>query len=283
MLWKYALAGFAGAALLNAQNVGTSDPAVGILRPQVAAGIIPQASITQAQEAAADAQDAELLARMLGVGDLTEEQAVKLQEAAARRVDRATATLQKAQRLVDAGLIPAQSLKEPSQAQAWAQSDAETARARAALVREVGEMARVEALIIETPLVKPNESLNGDRPAMERFDGNGTFTRSEFNQIKLAFEKQFGKPLPVSADGSTAVHRALGFDHSNRVDVALVPDTPEGVWLRHYLELSAIPYYAFRTFIAGKATAAHIHIGLPSNHVSTGAGIMPPVQERPRS
>jgi hypothetical protein len=102
---------------------------------------------------------------------------------------------------------------------------------------------------------------------MERFDGNGTFTRSEFSQIKAAFEKQFGKPLPVSADGATAVHRALGFDHSNRVDVALVPDTAEGMWLRHYLEMSAIPYYAFRTFIPGKATAAHIHIGLPSAHI----------------
>lgn len=256
---------------------------MGILRPQVAAGIVPQSSLAQAQEAAADAQDAELLARMLGVSDLTEEQALKLQDAAARRVDRATATLQKAQRLVDAGLMPAQSLKEPAQAQAWAQGDAETARARAALVREVGDMARLEALIVDTPSVKPNESLNGVRPAMERFDGHGIFTRSEFNQIKLAYEKHFGKPLPVSADGSTAVHRALGFDHSNRVDVALVPDTPEGVWLRHYLELSAIPYYAFRTFIPGKATAAHIHIGLPSNHVSAGAAIMPPVPERPHS
>lgn len=283
MLWKCALVGLAGAILLTAQSVGTAEDAVGILRPQVAAGIVPQSSLAQAQEAAADAQDADLLARMLGVSDLTEEQALKLQDAAARRVDRATATLQKAQRLVDAGLMPAQSLKEPAQAQAWAQADAETARARAALVREVGDMARLEALIVETPSVKPNESLNGDRPAMERFDGHGTFTRSEFNQIKLAYERRFGKPLPVSADGSTAVHRALGFDHSNRVDVALVPDTPEGVWLRQYLELSSIPYYAFRTFIPGKATAAHIHIGLPSNHVSSGAGIMLRVPERPRS
>jgi len=55
------------------------------------------------------------------------------------------------------------------------------------------------------------------------------------------------------------------------VDVALLPDTTEGTWLRHYLEASSIPYYAFRSFVAGKATAAHIHIGPPSNRI-TAAG-----------
>jgi len=284
MLLKYAYVCLAGATLLNAQNGGNPDPALGILRPQVNAGIVPQSLLTQAQEAAADAQDADLLARMLGVSDLTEEQATKLQEAAARRVNRAKATLQRAQQMVEAGLAPARSLDEPSRALTWAQSDAETARSRGALVREVVEMARLEAMIPETPRAEtPQESANGERPAMERFDGNGIFTRGEFILIKLAFEKQFGKPLPVSADGNTAVHRALGFDHSNRVDVALMPDTPEGLWLRHYLESSAIPYYAFRTFIPGKATAAHIHIGPASSHISTGAGIMLPVLERPRS
>ena len=284
MLLKYALACLASGALLSAQNAGTSDPGVGILRPQVTAGIAPQSLLSQAQQAAADAQDADLLARMLGVSDLTEDQATKLLEAATRRVDRATATLQRAQRLVDAGLAPVRSLDEPLQSLTFAQSDAETARSRGALVREVAEMARLEAMIPEVPRAEtPEESANGNRPAMERFDGNGVFTRGEFILIKLAFEKQFGKPLPVSADGTTAVHRALGFDHSNRVDVALMPDTPEGVWLRHYLELSAIPYYAFRTFIPGKATAAHIHIGPASNHISTGAGIILPAQEHPRS
>jgi hypothetical protein len=57
------------------------------------------------------------------------------------------------------------------------------------------------------------------------------------------------------------VHRALGFDHTGRIDVALMPDSTEGVWLRRYLESKSIPYYAFRAAIAGKATAAHIHIG----------------------
>jgi hypothetical protein len=187
---------------------------------------------------------------MLGTSDLTEEQAQQLEEAAARRVDRATKALQKTQELVQAGLMPAQALKDPSQAQAWAKSDADIARSRAELVHAVTEMAHAEESMAEAAKEKDLEQT--DRPAMERFDGNGIFTRAEFDRIKAAFENQFGKPLPVSADGNTAVHKAMGFDHSNRVDVALVPDTPEGVWLRHYLELSAIPYYAFRTFIPGR-------------------------------
>jgi hypothetical protein len=93
------------------------------------------------------------------------------------------------------------------------------------------------------------------------------FTHNDFEHVKQAFEHQFHTALPVSADGETAVHAALGFDHRNRVDVALLPDAPEGVWLRHYLEASAIPYYAFRSSVPGKATGAHIHIGPPSGRL----------------
>ncbi len=57
------------------------------------------------------------------------------------------------------------------------------------------------------------------------------------------------------------MHRALGFDHRGRVDVAVVPSAPEGIWLRQYLQSRKIPYYAFSRAIPGKATAAHIHIG----------------------
>src|SRR6266496_4668038 len=112
MLLKYAYLCLTGAILLNAQNTGNPDAAASILQSQVTAAIAPQTLLSQAKEAAADAQDADLLSRMLGVTDITEEQAIKLQEAATRRVDRAKATLQRAQRLVDAGLAPAQSLQE---------------------------------------------------------------------------------------------------------------------------------------------------------------------------
>ena len=76
--------------------------------------------------------------------------------------------------------------------------------------------------------------------------------------------------MPISALGQTAVHRALGFDHRDRIDVALNPDQPEGIWLRQYLESNRIPFFAFRTSVRGKSTAPHIHIGPISGHLAKG-------------
>jgi hypothetical protein len=104
----------------------------------------------------------------------------------------------------------------------------------------------------------------------ERFDANGSFTQATLHRVKAAFEARFGKPLPVSAMGETAVHRALGFDHRGRVDVALQPDQPEGVWLRQYLTANGIPFFAFRQAVAGKATGAHIHMGPMSSRLAAG-------------
>ena len=63
------------------------------------------------------------------------------------------------------------------------------------------------------------------------------------------------------------MHRALGFDHRGRVDVAVVPDAPQGRWLKRYLEARHIPYFAFRAAVPGQATGAHIHIGPASTRL----------------
>jgi hypothetical protein len=99
---------------------------------------------------------------------------------------------------------------------------------------------------------------------VQRFDGDGVFHDGHFRAAARAFEREFGKDLPVSARGDTALHRALGYDHRGRIDVAVNPETREGRWLREYLESSRVPFYAFRGFVPGKATAAHFHIGPPS-------------------
>ena len=65
------------------------------------------------------------------------------------------------------------------------------------------------------------------------------------------------------------MHRALGFDHTGRIDVALSPDSVEGKWLRTYLEARDIAYYAFRVAIAGRATGAHIHVGPGSTRLQS--------------
>jgi hypothetical protein len=104
-----------------------------------------------------------------------------------------------------------------------------------------------------------------------RYDGNGTFTRADFNKISTAYLSRFGRMIPVSADGQTAVHTALGFNHAGRIDVALNPDQAEGLWLLGYLQKNHIPYYAFRGAVAHKATGAHIHLGPGSTRLTAAS------------
>jgi HAMP domain-containing protein len=234
------------------------------LRKQVDAGVAPRVKLEQAEEALSDAQDAELLSRTLYGKDLTEEQSAEMEAAALRRLERRQAALEKLQVLVDAGALSLRSLESAQEEVSWARKEHELVATRAGLIREIAEMARVEQQALEA---QENLEKAPGGPVMERFDGDGSFTRDDFKRVLLAFEKQFGKPLPISAQGETAVHRALGFDHRDRVDVAIFPDTAEGLWLRRYLESNDKPYYAFRSSVPGKATGAHIHMGPPSNRL----------------
>jgi hypothetical protein len=233
---------------------------------QVAAGLAPRSHVDQAKDALAAARDAELLSAPVSLEELTEDKAAQLEQAALRQLDRAKARVDQAQTMVDAGLQPKRSLEAPAEDLAFAQNTYDLTLSRTELIQQVAEMARIEEQI-PARQGDAGEVLESAPPMMEKFDGRGSFTPADLYRVKNAFEQQFHKALPVSADGETAVHRAMGFDHRDRVDVALVPDTTEGIWLRHYLEASAIPYYAFRSFVAGKATAAHIHIGPASNRI----------------
>ena len=98
----------------------------------------------------------------------------------------------------------------------------------------------------------------------ERYDGNGSFTPLHLRAIEIGYAKRFRKIMPISAKGDTEMHRTMGYDHRGRVDVAVLPDSEEGAWLRRQLEMMRIPYIAFRTFVPGQATGAHVHIGPPS-------------------
>lgn len=134
----------------------------------------------------------------------------------------------------------------------------ETARlviSRATLVNEIVRAARADQAA--------KTAWNRAR-TMEKFGGNGRFNSTDLAMVERAFTRKFGRTLPISADGDTSLHRALGLDHSGRVDVAVSPDQAEGIWLRKYLESLRIPYYAFRKAVVGSATAPHIHIGPPS-------------------
>jgi hypothetical protein len=269
MRWKLPPLFLAGLLVVSGQTPGDRElmrtqTHIEELRKQVEAGVQPPVKLQQAEESLADARDAELLSRTLYGRDLTEEQSAEMEAAALRRLDRRKASLEKLRHLVEVGAVAPNSLDNLAQEVNWAQKEYDLVVERSQLVHEMAEQARVEQQVLEAG---ESSKPSSPSPVMEHFAGDGVFTKDDFKRVVLAYERHFKKPLPISAQGETAVHRALGFDHRDRVDVALYPDTSEGEWLRSYLEKSDIPYYAFRNFVPGKATGAHIHIGPPSNRI----------------
>lgn len=229
------------------------------LRQQVQAGLQPASKLGEAQEAIDDALDAEVLDRTLyghiEIENLSPSEADQMVNAATRRLARTQKKVDHARDLIANG-VAAPNFAQESEAELDRRAQAlAQAKSRAALLTEAVEIARAETA------PSPDKPLTGIWKPKEFVAGDHLLADSDIRDITLSFEKHFHEPLPVSARGMTAVHRALGFDHTGRVDVAVTPDSPEGVWLRKYLESKSIPYYAFRVAIPGKATGAHIHIG----------------------
>jgi hypothetical protein len=224
----------------------------------VKTGALPPVKIADAQQNLDDAMDEAVLDRTLyaKVEDFGEQQSVEMLAAAQRRVDRQQKKVSRINEMIALDLVPPGDRIDLEKELSSREDALQQATVRAALLREVAAMAHAE---IESP--------SHPGLAEEKTPGDRLIEPKELKTLTLAFEKQFSEPFPVSAKGMTAVHRALGFDHTGRVDVALNPDSPEGIWLREYLDQLAIPYYAFRTAIAGKATAPHIHIGPSSTRL----------------
>src|SRR5260370_4172593 len=219
-------------------------------------------TLEQAEDPLGDARDRELLGRTLYKKALTEEEPADMEAPAVRRLERRKAHMAKLERLVGAGTLPSHAVDASLEEVDSAVKDYVLAVSRTALVHHtLGGMEHLEYGSMEAP--------SRGWPVIERFQGGGSFTPAAWKRVQQAYGKQFKKFLPVSAQGETAVHRALGYDHRGRVDVALFPDATEGLWLRAYLESNDIPYYAFRSFVPGKATAAHIHVGPPSSRLRT--------------
>jgi len=238
----------------------------------VQAGALPKLRLEQAQLDLADLQDDATLGRTL-YGELTVEALTdKLLEdmvaAARRRVERQQARLDASKKLVQEGVTAESSLRSPEEELTSRRMILDLAQSRARLVGEIVALAKFEestSAIQEAARVEYNDMF---APGMEHYEGNGIFQESrDLKPLAVAFQKKFDHPLPISAAGETDLHRALGFDHTGRVDVAINPSDPEGIWLRRYLKSRQIPYYAFTRAIPGKATAAHIHIGTGSTRL----------------
>jgi len=236
----------------------------------VDAGALPRIRIAEAEAKIEDAQDQAILTRdMFGdLPDKTQSEAVsaELTAAAQRRVDRQQARVDEARKLVDAG-IAAKAYIEPFEAELSSRQTAlNLAQLRAHLL---ADLAAAPEPPIAPRAAEPLLDASVLPQGMEHYEGDGAFNESrDLPPLEFAFSSRFDRPLPISAEGETEVHRALGFDHRGRVDVAVVPDAPEGIWLREYLQARKIPYYAFAHAVPGKATAAHIHIGPGSTRLA---------------
>jgi hypothetical protein len=263
---------FLSASALFAQT--STDPEVARaqielnrVKVMVETGAMPRAQVQKAEQAVADAEDAAIIRQSIYRQDLTEDQANDLVAAAGRRFERRQKAFEEAKKLVDGGIMPAQSLNGLQRDMEFAGREKDLADTRAKLAQDALEMAEAEEALQAQLAAHPA----GVSRMGERFDGNGVFSTQMFERVEAAYATKFGRQLPVSANGETAVHRALGFDHRGRVDVALNPDQPEGIWLRDYLRQNRIPFFAFRQAVPGKATGAHIHMGPMSTHLATPA------------
>jgi hypothetical protein len=128
------------------------------------------------------------------------------------------------------------------------------------------ESALTEAIAREELLKQGSPRIGGYRESaiLVRYDGAAKWSLANVPQVEAFFLGKFGRALPISALGQTAVHDRMKFDHSNAVDVPVHPDSGEGQALMAYLREAGIPFIAFRGKITGVATGAHIHIGKPS-------------------
>jgi hypothetical protein len=232
----------------------------------VNAGALPRASLERAEAAVEDAQDASILRRTADTSELTVDQAEEMVAAAKRRLERRQKARDQAAQLVAAGAAPKVSLLPLDDDLEQERREVSLAESRAQLIHELREMVTVEENYVNKLAHSPAEAVE----LAAGFNPDGTFIYATYAKVEMAFRERFGKPMPVSAMGETAVHRAMGFDHRGRVDVALNPDQPEGVWLVEYLRQNRIPFFAFRGPVKGKATGAHIHIGPMSTRLASG-------------
>ncbi|MCP5111860.1 MAG: hypothetical protein GY953_13600, partial [bacterium] len=193
------------------------------VRTLVSAGAVPRKALADAEQKLVEAQDWSVLRRTLygslTVEELTGEQTAAMLEAARRLVERQEREWERAKALAAEGAIPRADLRIYSEELADLRETLELAGWRAELFRELEEMVRAEQEL-ELAL---EESPDKASQLAVRFDGGGGFSRSQLGVIQRAYATQFGKPLPISANGATARHRSLGFDHRGRVDVAVHP------------------------------------------------------------
>lgn len=181
-----------------------------------------------------------------------------------QKVKSDTDTLEKRKSLLDQGIVSKREVED---------SERQLVDAQSKLAETQKKMAEADSMMAEAmndQLWKlPDLPRGGYRAtaALIRYNGPYDWTLKDAGKVEAFYESKFGRSLPISAYGQTAVHSELGFDHRNAIDIAVQPDSAEGQALMAYLRSEGIPFIAFRHAVTGSATGAHIHIGPPSHRV----------------
>jgi hypothetical protein len=192
------------------------------------------------------------------------EQLISLYE---KEVKRAEDKLAQLKELYAEGLISRRSLEEGEGKVAEAKTKIAEARQQmlAADARVADTLVEAEAIeqMAKAPPLAPGKLVKNS--SFIRYSGAGAWSLSAAWKVQNFFRQTFGRQLPVSAFGQSALHDRWGLDHRNAMDVGLNPDSAEGQALMAFLRNNGIPFSAFHHAIQGSATGPHIHIGTPSH------------------
>lgn len=184
-----------------------------------------------------------------------------------RDLARLTELAELRQDLFEREVLSKREFEESQKAQAETQKSIDDARrALADTDRMLTEARMAQALARLTPL--PRGSYE-ESAGLARFNGAaGWSLASDTPRLQQFFLARFGRPLPISAFGQSALHDRMGFDHRNALDLAVHPDSPEGRALMGHLRSQGVPFIAAWGAIPGSASGAHIHVGQPSPRIS---------------
>ena len=185
-------------------------------------------------------------------------------------VTRATETVARRRELFTRGIVARREVEDAERAREAAEAKLGTTRSEITQSETlVAEVVARDALrrVPASPTPAPRDAgVAGAR--FTYYNGLGTWSLAQASKIEQFFTTRFGRALPISAWGQTAVHDRLGFDHRDALDVAVHPDSAEGRALMTYLRSASISFIAFRGAVPGVATGAHIHIGPASQRLA---------------
>jgi len=144
--------------------------------------------------------------------------------------------------LFEREVLSKREFEEGERAQAEARKNVE--ETRAALIeadRMLIEARVAEALARLTPLPRGKYE---ETPGLARFNGMAPWPLAvDAPRLQQFFLARFGRALPVSAYGQTALHDRMGFDHRNALDLAVHPDSPEGRAVMEHLRARGHPVH----------------------------------------